>query len=127
MEARGDYQWTPPSAQDNGQVTFRHERFLPAPFPFRAGTTTHDDWAAHARAIRTGADSETRAENQRTPLIWAAIAGNIDTVNALLQAGADVDARDDTERTPLVYAARFRHGDIVRDLREYGGDAPPRE
>jgi uncharacterized protein len=58
-----------------------------------------------------------------TALMWAARAGAVDAMVALLEAGADPNARDDRYQwTPLVHAIHTHHAEAVRVLLEYGAD-----
>ncbi|KAK6527675.1 hypothetical protein TWF694_004656 [Orbilia ellipsospora] len=61
-----------------------------------------------------------------TPLLWAAIEGQINCMTALLDAGADINARNGWARTPLHVAARFGHLAAVKLLVERGADKEAR-
>lgn len=60
-------------------------------------------------------------EKGRTPLHYAAWAGNRSTASALIDFGADVNARDEYGRTPLQYAAMAGHLRLVMLLHKNGG------
>jgi ankyrin repeat protein len=49
----------------------------------------------------------------QTPLMWAALNGEIKIATHLLKAGADVNATDWWGRTALAYALSYNHKDIV--------------
>lgn len=61
------------------------------------------------------------------PLCLAAIAGNIEIAQLLLDAGVDVDLGDIDESTPLHVAALNRHPDMVTFLLEQGADVNRRD
>ena len=78
-----------------------------------------------------GADTESRAENGRTPLSWAAAKARKELVRLLLEKGADIESRDRDGRTPLSWAVaerptwhnRPREGEaVVHLLIEKGAD-----
>lgn len=64
----------------------------------------------------------------KTPLIRAALYGDVDAVRILLEQGANVKARDNFLRTPLIAATATWNGpmncsvDIVRLLLAHGAD-----
>ena len=58
-----------------------------------------------ARCIASGADPNSGAGQSFTPLHWAAAAGNLVAVTALLDAGADPNIRNQHGQTPLHWAA----------------------
>ena len=68
---------------------------------------------------------EIRGENGTTPLIAAALAGDVREVRSLLERGANVKARDNFHRTPLIAAAANWSGcdpDLVKLLLDHGAD-----
>ncbi|KFY26316.1 hypothetical protein V493_04168 [Pseudogymnoascus sp. VKM F-4281 (FW-2241)] len=74
--------------------------------------------------LEHGADVDAKnQENARTPLFWAAGAGNANVVKLLLEAGADPNGAEDNGRlTPLAVAAVRGHEDAVWALLEKGYD-----
>lgn len=63
----------------------------------------------------------------RTPLHYAVVSGNIETVRHLLQAAAKINVRDSSERAPLHYAVESDHlVDITLLLLENGADVNAR-
>ncbi|MBI5346122.1 MAG: ankyrin repeat domain-containing protein [Chlamydiae bacterium] len=54
-------------------------------------------------------------DNMQTPLMFAAIDGNVDIVNALLAAGAKLNAKDNNGKTALIFASNNKHFSI-RDI-----------
>ncbi len=67
-------------------------------------------------------DVDTRDNDGRTSLMWAAIKGHSETVLALLDKGADVNAKDNKGGTALMDAAYSGHKDIVLELLDKGAD-----
>jgi ankyrin repeat protein len=69
--------------------------------------------------LRSGAEIEQRGHNDYTPLHWAAIHGDAETVELLLTHGADPNARTriDYCETPLEAAERAGNRQIVELLR----------
>ncbi len=57
-------------------------------------------------------------DDNKTSLIFAAMAGNTDMVTYLIEAGADCNMADKKKRTALMYAAANNHLDSVRVLIE---------
>lgn len=51
-------------------------------------------------ALAAGADTETRDERRRTPLLLAAANDHVEVARMLVEAGADPDAHDDQHDTP---------------------------
>lgn len=45
---------------------------------------------------------DSRADNLQTPLMWAAIRGNVEMCGMLLEHGAQLEARDSLGATPLI-------------------------
>jgi hypothetical protein len=61
-----------------------------------------------------------------SPLCWASLSGNDQTVSLLLERGADLGGRDSSGNTPLHEAALFCHPRTVRLLLEHGADPSAR-
>jgi ankyrin repeat protein len=59
-------------------------------------------------------------------LIAASIAGNLETVQTLVQAGASICARNIVDDTPLILAAEQGHLEIVRFLFKAGASVNER-
>src|SRR5207249_10340548 len=55
-----------------------------------------------------------------TPLHWAAVYGQVEACQVLLDRGADVTAVDDCDATPLFWAISTGEIDAVRLLLEHG-------
>jgi ankyrin repeat protein len=62
-----------------------------------------------------------------TALHWAASAGQIETVEWLLESGACVNAMNSSDATPLHSAAGGGHMDVVRCLLGAGADATAKD
>ncbi|GAB1315369.1 hypothetical protein MFIFM68171_05579 [Madurella fahalii] len=69
--------------------------------PVSALHLAYGSYACIELLLRGGADVNTRDGFGRTPLHWAAEAGNAVVVGLLVGAGADVDVADDHGATPL--------------------------
>ncbi len=65
---------------------------------------------------------ETRDSFGRTPLHLAAVAGNVDVMQWLLEQGCDVNSKDKLGETPLHKAASHGHERAVNLLLRKGGD-----
>lgn len=59
-------------------------------------------------------------KNGWTPLMWAAIVGNTECADLLIQAACDIYARDEKSMTALMWAAKHGHQDIARLLLNAG-------
>lgn len=64
---------------------------------------------------------DARDENGRTALHLAAASGQVEFVNALLEAGANVNLRRTDRATPLMLAATNGHAAVVAILMAHGG------
>ncbi len=72
--------------------------------------------------INSGADPNTRTEDEIAILAEAASRGHTDTIRVLLDAGADIHATDPMGRTALMEAASEGHADTARVLLDRGAD-----
>ncbi|KAH9962793.1 hypothetical protein BGW80DRAFT_1448371 [Lactifluus volemus] len=73
--------------------------------------------------------AETNARDTREgliPLHVAALRGNLETVQILVQHNADINAKDFSGKTPLHYASERGHLDVVRLLLGSGADVNAR-
>jgi hypothetical protein len=57
-----------------------------------------------------------------SPIHYAAIRGDLEIMNSLINAGANIDALSPNESTPLMYAARYGHIRVVKLLLDKGAD-----
>jgi ankyrin repeat protein len=71
----------------------------------------------------TGGGLFSSSRKGSSPLHAACISGDIDVVEALIQAGAEVNQKDTKELTPTDVAIAFEHTDIIRALRKHGSSA----
>lgn len=91
------------------------------------------DIAAVKQALDQGANIEQRDKRQRTPLMAATNANQIEVARLLIDSGADVNARDSIEDSPYLYAGArglqeilvmtLSHGADLKSLNRYGGTA----
>jgi len=75
--------------------------------------------------LNAGADANTTTIRGFTVLLYPAALGDVETVQALIEAGAQVDRSNSMGReiwTPLIYAVKGGHKVTVRVLLEAGAD-----
>ena len=70
--------------------------------------------------LQAGASPEIQDNSRKTPLHWAAFAGNTNGIRELFQKRIDSGARDDYGRTPLHLAAVAGRHKAARELLEKG-------
>lgn len=80
-----------------------------------------DDITQHYRLIREEEEGRNTGTHQ-SPLHSAAYVGNVDVVEALVEAGAKVDRLNFDGDSPLLYAMQCGHSDIVRVLLVHGAN-----
>lgn len=70
-------------------------------------------------------DIEARSKqmNQNTPLSFAALNGQAESVETLLEFGANIHTRNKINYTPIMIAANQRHDVVVRTLLDFGANA----
>jgi ankyrin repeat protein len=61
-----------------------------------------------------------------TPLMRAALDGDIESVKALINQGMDINRRDENGRTALMFAVVNRHYETMKVLLEHGADVNAR-
>lgn len=66
--------------------------------------------------VEFGADVNGTNTEGVTPLMFAAIRGNLDISRSLLEAGAVINKTDKSEKCALVYAAQFGHLNLIEYL-----------
>ncbi len=74
------------------------------------------DWEKAKQLLAAGADPKAADENGLTPLMAAAIAGHVPTIEALIAAGAPLDAVDARVRTALGYAVALKKSTAIEAL-----------
>ena len=79
------------------------------------------------RLVKGGHDVNQRDEEERTPLMWAAMKGRTDCVEFLLQNGAQLDLKDKDGMTALHLAAYGGHLEVMKRLIEAGHDVNQRD
>lgn len=72
--------------------------------------------------LELGADVDTRFDDGRTALMYAASVGNTSLMQTLLRAGADINAQRENGFTPLLDAIFNGHIDAVQNLVKAGAD-----
>jgi ankyrin repeat protein len=77
--------------------------------------------------LRNGHELESRDNNGRTPLSWAAENGYDTVVTLLLEKGAELELRDEDGRTPLSWAASYGNDTFVTLLLEKGAELESRD
>lgn len=80
------------------------------------------DVAALARALKAGADRETKGSNDWTALILSAFHNRAGCLSALIEAGSDPNAKDITGWTASMRAASNGHADCLSLLIQAGAD-----
>jgi ankyrin repeat protein len=95
----------------------------PAPTPLGAAAGGNDADTLR-RLMAEGHAPDEADEYGITPLMWAARAGALGAMTALIDAGADVNARDTHNRwTPLLHAIHTHAARAVAMLLDRGADA----
>ena len=117
-----DFSRCPAADQQDEAKKARTERF----FELAKDKNTTD--AQLAELVKQGVCLEARDIVGYTPLIWAAIIGHTDTLQALLAAGADSEARDDVDgRAALIWAAWNGHTGTAQALLAAGAESEARD
>jgi surface polysaccharide O-acyltransferase-like enzyme len=109
----------------------REARDLSVPDPAKRGPLVHailaGDQFEVMRQLDMGASvNQADPAYGLSPLCWASLSGNDQTVSLLLERGADLGGRDSSGNTPLHEAALFCHPRTVRLLLEHGADPSAR-
>ncbi|RIB22050.1 ankyrin repeat-containing domain protein, partial [Gigaspora rosea] len=76
--------------------------------------------------IENGEKPDTRDENNKTPLHWAAFGGNKDAVDYLINLENNsklIEATDNNDETALYEAMRNGHTKVVELLQEKGANS----
>jgi hypothetical protein len=77
--------------------------------------------------LEKGAELESKDNDGRTPLSWAAKNGHKAVVKLLLEKGAELESKDRVDgRTPLSWAAENGHSAVVKLLLEKAPSWSPR-
>ncbi len=92
------------------KVSWSDEEFM--------ATTKRGDTDVLELFLVAGMKPDTKDNEGRTALIWAAINGHASAVKALLNTGADVNAIDNIGMTSLMEAASGGKSDVIRILLE---------
>lgn len=114
-----------------GEITSRERGKLTLLFSFPLGPPVAEDYSDFVFVLTDGDGDPVRVSARLfaaagvlpyDDLILAAQAGDLDAVNALLEAGADPNQFDFPGFTPLYFAAQNGHTEIVRALLEAGAN-----
>ena len=97
---------------------------LAAPNAANAGplydAVAHRDLTTVERLLKGGVNVDERGRNEETPLIAAALAGEVAIAELLIAHGADVMARNKGGLTPLHAAAYSGSAEVARLLLDHG-------
>ncbi|WP_068139453.1 ankyrin repeat domain-containing protein [Roseimaritima ulvae] len=92
-----------------------------------ADAIADNDLARLERLIDRGADlNDRQTETGSTPLVTAALHGNLPIARYLIQQGADVDATNRDGNAPLHIAAFLCHTEVVKLLLQHGASTETR-
>lgn len=97
-----------PSTQQQPSSNIEEHELLEACKNFRSGDVK--------RLLDKGVSPNIRDTEGNTPLFYAAINSDFDSVDHLCTAGADVNLKNNNEETPLIYAYQKRHSEIPLQL-----------
>ena len=75
-----------------------------------------NDTATLQNLIQKGVSLEARDEHQRTALMLATYANNVEAARLLIRAGADVNAQDDRLESPLLHAGAYGYLEILEAI-----------
>jgi hypothetical protein len=109
-------------------VSHRGRRVSPAGTELSKAAAGGD--AAAVKALLAGGAEVDARDNGYTPLMFAARAGSVEAINALIDAKADPNLRDCAAAdgwTPLIHALHKRQNEAARALVERGADVNARE
>ncbi|MCB0353365.1 MAG: ankyrin repeat domain-containing protein [Bdellovibrionales bacterium] len=105
----------------NGEPLFAREPKEETPNDKLIKASMFGDAGQVKAAIEAGADPNTK-ENNRPVISWAAQAGNLEVVQALLSGGADKDLVDGIGHTALLRAADMGSVPVVKALAQAGAN-----
>jgi ankyrin repeat protein len=78
--------------------------------------------------LKNGANIDSKSNNDRTPLLWAAEGGHQAVVRVLLNKGANIESKDiHYGQAPLSLAARGGHEAVVQQLLDKGADTESKD
>jgi ankyrin repeat protein len=82
----------------------------------------NDDRALAEQLLRNGAKPNEREEDGATPLVWAAMRGNVDMAALLLRSGADPNLTNELGVSPLAIAITNGSGEMAALLLKHRAD-----
>ena len=86
------------------------------------GAASNGQRVAVLRAVESGAPIDSPDSRGRTPLMLAAMTGDVDVIRQLLERGANINARATSGSTPLVFSILYRHPEATALLIEKNAD-----
>jgi ankyrin repeat protein len=109
-----------PPLERGYMITSLVSKGAPPPLLAEAARNGHVDLSA--LLLDAGAEPNMRDGQGRSPLYWAAAAGQAAVVELLLARGADIHLGARSGDTPLVVAAQNGHERVVQLLLEHSAD-----
>lgn len=82
----------------------------------------NNDIALVKKLLQLGENPNHQDQEDKTPLHYAAIKGNVEIAQILLEAGADPNAKDPLDYTPLHFASQYGHPEIIQLFAEYNNN-----
>ncbi len=71
------------------------------------GIALSSQFVIDSHTLIPGADVDLKTETNATPLLYAAICGNMTVASILVSAGADINQYDMEGNSPIIHAAKY--------------------